>query len=124
MGTGNVGDYLENRKDQVNTYLTRDGGLTWDEVKKGSHIYEIGDHGGLIVMASDQEATNTLYYSWDEGLTWTDYRFCNNKIEVENIIIEPSNTGQRFVIYGSSIKRKNSNNHNGLIVDIDFSSLH
>lgn len=53
MGTGNVGDYLSSRHDEINTYLSRDGGLTWFEVAKHSHIYEIGDHGGLIVMASD-----------------------------------------------------------------------
>ena len=59
---------------------------------KGSHIYEIGDHGGLIVMASDQEATNIILYSWDEGLSWEEFIFSEESIEVTNIIIEPSNT--------------------------------
>ena len=67
MGTGNVGDYLSYRKDEVNTYLSRNGGLTWFEVKKGSHIYEIGDDGGLIVIANNQKATDKVHYSWDEG---------------------------------------------------------
>jgi hypothetical protein len=53
IGTGNVGSYLSFQKDEINTYLSRDGGLTWFEIMKGSHIYEIGDHGGLIVMADD-----------------------------------------------------------------------
>ena len=53
LGTGNVGDYLSTRQDEVNTYLSRDGGLKWFEIRKGSHIYEIGDHGGLIVLVSD-----------------------------------------------------------------------
>ena len=35
------------------TYFSRDAGLSWDEVAKGSHIYEFGDHGALIVMAND-----------------------------------------------------------------------
>lgn len=52
MAIGNIGYQLETRlNDRVNTYLSRDGGLNWQEVKKGSYIYEIGDHGGLIVMA-------------------------------------------------------------------------
>lgn len=52
MAVGNVGNKLETRlSDRVNTYLSRDGGLSWVEVMKGSHIYELGDHGGLIVMA-------------------------------------------------------------------------
>ena len=70
MATGNVGDYLSEREDEINTYLSRDGGLTWSEVKNGSYIYEVGDHGGLIVMAEDQKATDTIFYSWDEGLSW------------------------------------------------------
>ena len=32
IGTGNVGNYLSNRKDEINTYLSRDAGLTWFEV--------------------------------------------------------------------------------------------
>lgn len=54
IATGNVGKYLSGRKGEVNTYLSRDGGRSWKEVMKGSYIYEIGDHGGLIIMASDE----------------------------------------------------------------------
>ena len=32
MATGNVGYYLEQRPDMINTYLSRDGGLSWFEV--------------------------------------------------------------------------------------------
>jgi len=53
LGTGSIGKYLSYRSDQVNTYMSRDGGLSWFEIAKGSHIYEIGDHGGVIVLASD-----------------------------------------------------------------------
>jgi len=37
---------------------------------KGSHIYEIGDHGGLIVMAPNLESTTEVVYSFNEGKTW------------------------------------------------------
>lgn len=61
MGTGNVGEYLRNEKEEVNTYLSRDGGLTWIEAHKGAFIYEMGDHGGLLVMADDTKKTNQVY---------------------------------------------------------------
>lgn len=32
LSTGNIGKYLSNKEDEVNTYLSRDGGLTWYEV--------------------------------------------------------------------------------------------
>ena len=54
LGTGNVGKYLSMREDEVNTYMSRDGGLTWLEVRTGSYIYEIGDHGALIVLADNR----------------------------------------------------------------------
>jgi hypothetical protein len=70
LATGNVGYHLSNKEDEVNTFMSRDAGVTWSEIKKGSHIYEMGDHGGLLVMANDQFAVDTIWYSWDEGLTW------------------------------------------------------
>lgn len=55
IGVGNLGKKLYKvNSDRINTYMSRDGGLTWSEVKKGSHIYEFGDHGALIVMAKNQ----------------------------------------------------------------------
>jgi hypothetical protein len=53
MGTGNVGASLKFTPQDVNTYLSRDGGLSWLEAHKGAFIYEYGDHGGLITMADD-----------------------------------------------------------------------
>ena len=117
LGTGNVGTYLSNRLDQVNTYLSRDGGLTWSEVRKGSYIYEIGDHGGIIVLASDNVATDSIFFSSDEGLTWESLKFADFPVEVENIIIEPGAVSQRFLLLGT-MKNK------GIVVGFDFSSLH
>lgn len=82
--------------------MSRDGGLTWNELMKGSHIYEIGDHGGIIVLASDQSATKTLKYSWNEGMSWEVYQFSETPVEISNIITEPSNTGTKFIIYGTT----------------------
>ena len=48
-----MGKYLSVRDDEVNTFLSSDGGHTWKEIFKGSHIYEVSDHGGLLVMAKD-----------------------------------------------------------------------
>ena len=71
MGVGNTNHQLDRQSaEELNTFLSRDGGLNWQEVRKGPHIYEIGDHGGLIVMAEKQNATNEIYYSWNEGKSW------------------------------------------------------
>ncbi len=74
-------------------------------------------------MASDQEATNKIYYSWDEGLSWEEFLFSEDKIEVTNIIIEPSNTSQKFIIYGETTL-KSGQKKQGVLISIDFSSVH
>lgn len=33
IGVGNIGKHLSNKEDEVNTYLSRDGGLNWFEVR-------------------------------------------------------------------------------------------
>eukprot|EP01006_Ploeotia_vitrea_P035092 TRINITY_DN65833_c8_g1_i1.p1 TRINITY_DN65833_c8_g1~~TRINITY_DN65833_c8_g1_i1.p1 ORF type:complete len:891 (+),score=515.98 TRINITY_DN65833_c8_g1_i1:350-2674(+) len=117
MGTGMVGSYLHASMSEINTYLSRDAGLSWYEVNKGSHIYEFGDHGGLIVMAYDEGETDTVLYSWDEGITWTPLKISDAPMQVENIIIEPEATSQQFVVYGWQ-------NDNGVLVYLDFAELH
>lgn len=90
MAVGSTGYELERKaKAKVNTYLSRDGGLNWQEVKKGSYIYEVGDHGGLIVMARNNEVTKEVIYSFNEGLTWHTLELSDTPFMVTNIIIEP-----------------------------------
>ena len=78
----------------MNTYLSRDGGLNWSEVKKGSYIYEIGDHGGLIVMADNTKQTTDIIYSFNEGKTWHSMTISDTPFDITNIIIEPLSISQ------------------------------
>lgn len=116
LATGNVGRYLSYKEDELSTYLSRDGGFTWNEVKKGGYIYEMGDHGAIIVMADSQKATDTLYFSWNEGLTWEKITI-DFALEIENIIIEPTSTSQKFLVFGEKDGK-------GITVAVDFSSYH
>jgi hypothetical protein len=53
MGVGNVGTHLKSY-DESDTFLTRDAGRTWKVIRKGPHLYEFGDHGGLLVLVDDR----------------------------------------------------------------------
>jgi len=118
MATGTVGSHLAESQDQINTYLSRDAGLTWFEVAKGSHIYEFGDHGGLVVMAYDEGSTDSILYSWDQGVTWKTLKISDAPIQVENIIIEPEAISEKFVVYGWQ------DDSIGVLIYIDFAELH
>jgi hypothetical protein len=77
QATGNIGSELTFREGMVNTYFSRDGGHEWFEIAKGSHIYEFGDHGGIIVMANDEREVEEVYYSWNEGMSWHVLKFAS-----------------------------------------------
>ena len=51
LGTGNIGKRLTDNNAKKSLYMSRDGGLNWRHIREGSHIYEIGDHGALVVIA-------------------------------------------------------------------------
>ena len=87
---------------------------------KGSYIYEIGDHGGLIVMADDSKPTKTIKYSWDEGLHWEYFTFSDEDFDITNIIIEPMNMSLKFLIYG---KKSSNTGTEGVVIYLDFASL-
>ncbi|GBG30812.1 Vacuolar protein sorting/targeting protein 10 [Hondaea fermentalgiana] len=120
MGVGNVGTHLSSREGEESTYLSSDGGVSWSEIRKGSHIYEIGAHGELILMARDDQPTTSLIYSWDHGKTWTEIQFSQQPMDVENIIVEPSAVSRVFHIFGFSA----GSSEKGVIITLDFSGLH
>ncbi|KAL4495635.1 hypothetical protein ABPG72_014104 [Tetrahymena utriculariae] len=120
VALGSIGTHLENNFNLLNTYLSNDGGHQWREILKGPHIFEIGDHGGIIVAASAANKTNIIKYSWDEGKTWSEYKMSTLPFEIDQIITEPSNMEQRFVIYG---KGRNGT-ETSMIVSIDLQELH
>ncbi|XP_954685.1 sortilin-like protein, putative [Theileria annulata] len=116
LGTGNVGDHLSFDAANVNTFLSRDGGLTWREVHKGAFIYEFGDHGGLLVMAQDQSRTREVVFSWNEGASWFDFSLSKHDLSVNNIVIEPSSSATEFLLYGNR-------NGVGVVFHLDFATL-
>lgn len=116
MGTGNVGPYLRFEPDQTNTYLSRDGGLTWVEAHKGAFIYEFGDHGGLLVMADDIRKTKQVVFSWNEGMSWYDFELSDFPMMVDNVVIEPNATSTKFLLYGTR-------GDSGAMYHLDFEAL-
>eukprot|EP01090_Pellita_catalonica_P001691 TRINITY_DN1144_c0_g1_i2.p1 TRINITY_DN1144_c0_g1~~TRINITY_DN1144_c0_g1_i2.p1 ORF type:complete len:826 (-),score=181.56 TRINITY_DN1144_c0_g1_i2:53-2530(-) len=121
--TGIVSEYLVgNDPEAINTYFSRDAGLTWQEVAKGRHTYEFGDHGGLTVMTKTGDATKNVLFSWNEGGDWTECEFSNELIDATNIVIEPTATAVSFLLYGT--RNNKDGTDTGVVVHLDFSTLH
>src|ERR1700731_3918093 len=117
MAVGNVGETLSPYTES-DTFISRDAGFTWEEVHKDAHLFEFGDSGSILVMANDEEPTDHVLYSTDEGLTWQEYQFSAQKMRIKAIVTVPSDTSRRFILIGNYARSKTS-----VVVHLDFSSL-
>jgi len=99
LATGNTGDSLLFQPDQVNTYMSVDAGVSWDIIAEGSSVYEFGDMGGVLVMAHNQVSSNTLYFSLDQGQTWTAFNFTTSPVIIVNVYAASDKYG-KFVVFG------------------------
>lgn len=120
MAVGNVGESLMHYTES-DTFLSRDGGFTWEEVQKGPHLWEFGDAGGILIMANDQGPTDYVLFSTNGGLDWQVYKFTEEKIRVKSINTVPSGTSRRFILMGQypyPLKQSHS-----VAVHLDFTAL-
>jgi photosystem II stability/assembly factor-like uncharacterized protein len=119
IGVGNVGEKLTSFNDG-STFMTRDGGLTWKEIKKGVYQWEYGDSGSIIALVDDQFNTNILYYSLDEGNSWNEYQFTEEKVKVDDIVTIPSDNSKKFLLITRSDSSKGSESKT---FGIDFENI-
>lgn len=116
IAVGNVGKHLAPYQ-ECDTFLTRDGGFTWEEVRKDAHLYEFGDSGSVLILANDERETDHIQYSLDEGLHWKEYKF-GAKMRVYSIVTVPSDTSRKFILLGYQ-----GRSTKGIAVHIDFSAV-
>ncbi|KAK3045177.1 hypothetical protein LTS18_014400, partial [Coniosporium uncinatum] len=113
MGVGNVGEYLKESADEdTETFITRDGGVTWEAVMRGRFHWEYGDQGSIIVIVPKNRGTNHVLYSRDEGRTWKKYEFSESDIEITDITTLPSDNSRQFLLWGRDFN-----------INLDFSGL-
>ncbi|CAI7997761.1 Sortilin-related receptor (Fragment) [Geodia barretti] len=75
LSTGNTNATLLSEPD---LFISRDGGVTWEQTLKGSWGVGVADHGGLLVAAKDYHQTDqssVLQYSCNEGYSWNTFHF-------------------------------------------------
>lgn len=117
LAVGNVGESLAPYTDS-DIFLTRDGGFTWEEIHKDAHMWEFGDSGSVIVLVNDEEATDHVVYSTDEGLTWNSYSF-GETLRVRSIQTVPQDISRRFVLLAIRPGEASKT----VLVHLDFSAI-
>ncbi|ELU44262.1 signal sequence binding protein [Rhizoctonia solani AG-1 IA] len=91
MGVGSVSEHLAPYKDS-DTFLSRDGGFTWEEVHKDAHLFSFGDSGSVIVIVNDEEPTDHVLYTTNEGTSWREYKFSDERLRIRSIVTKPTET--------------------------------
>ena len=100
LGVGNVGPYQTWKKgDDVYTFVTRDGGVSWKVAKKGNYMWEYGDQGSIIVIVEESDSTNVGFYSLDEGEHWEEFKFADRPMRVTDLTTVPSDSSVNFIIW-------------------------
>lgn len=117
MAVGNVGEKLLPYTES-DTFLSRDAGLTWEEIRKDAHLWEFGDSGSVLVIANDEVPVDHVLYSTNEGKTWSEYVFTDQKVRVRQIITVSEDTSRRFILMGAYAKSRAS-----VMIHLDFSAL-
>lgn len=120
IAVGNVGTELAPYTDS-DTFFTRDGGFTWEEVHKDAHLFEFGDSGSVLVIANDEGPTDHVLYSLDEGISWNEYKFIGpgeSKLRVNEIVTVPKDTSRKFILFGHQDRREEL-----VAVHLDFTAI-
>ena len=117
LAVGNVGESLAPYTDS-DIFLTRDGGFTWEEIHKDAHMWEFGDSGSIIVLVNDEEATDHVIYSTDEGLNWRSHSF-GETLRIRSIQTVPQDTSRKFVL----LAIRPGESSRSVLVHLDFSTI-
>lgn len=119
MAVGNVGENLAPYTES-DTFLSRDAGFTWEEIHKDAHLWEFGDSGSVLVIVNDEEPTDHVLFSIDEGLSWREYKFSQQeKVRVRSIVTVPRDTSRRFILFGHYPRSMSTS----VAIHLDFSAL-
>lgn len=98
LAVGNVGKFLSPYADS-DMFITRNGGFTWEEIHKGTHVWAFGDSGSILVMASDERPVDHVKFTTDDGLHWREYNF-GVELWVESLTTALTGDSRKFVLIG------------------------
>ncbi|RMZ78525.1 hypothetical protein DV737_g3812, partial [Chaetothyriales sp. CBS 132003] len=134
MAVGNVGDRLLRKDDEDTwTFVTRDAGISWKSVKRGSYMWEYGDQGSIIVIVPESLPTRSVFYTLNEGDTWTEFVFSPDQdMQIDAITTLPSDRSMNFLLWGKELGSSSSSSSSAaaaamggaiVTVNLDFSTL-
>lgn len=123
LGVGNKGKNLAHEFEKMKTYVSRDGGVTWNKALDFPAVFAFGDQGNVILAVpyngkKKYEAAKHFYFSLDQGKSW-------EKVDLEHpiyplsILTTIDGTSRKFIIGGIDDSRRAENEY---IYSVDFTN--
>ncbi|CCF57276.1 hypothetical protein KAFR_0C02830 [Kazachstania africana CBS 2517] len=124
VSIGTVSGTSEVDPNDQQTFISRDGGLTWQLIFKFPTLCETGDMGNVIIAVpfnpdEDGDPESEIYYSLDHGHTWAEYQLQEPIIPFEIVSTTPDGSGVKFILNGFDLAN-NMLTMTNFIYTIDF----
>lgn len=124
VGIGNKGKYLTTDMKKLDTFVSRDGGMSWVKVADGPSLFSFGDLGNVIITVpvnieyffnrNSDINTDHFSFSLDQGNSWSEVKL-NANIFPMFFMNNEDNTDLSFVL--NSV---DASSENQLVYTIDF----
>ena len=103
------------------TYLSRNGGLTWESIRSGNNIFAAANYGSIFLLLEKGQLTNHVAYSFNQGYSWINCQFNSNLTNPLHIYVIPQSDPQKFSQF--LVTGTTSDNSNAFITFLDFNNI-
>ncbi|KIM23059.1 hypothetical protein M408DRAFT_28179, partial [Serendipita vermifera MAFF 305830] len=121
IGVGSVSETLL-PYEQRDTFLSRDAGKTWSQLRQGAYKYALGDNGNIMVLVNDEERTDQVHYSTDAGATWKKMDL-GITLRAHFLATAPEAKSQQFMLIGTVPYGQRHENKQVAVVHLDFTPI-
>jgi hypothetical protein len=118
--SGMVGACLDPKAASYGTYFTSDGGANWQTMSQTPLIYEVSNHGALVVGSAIKTLTNEFTYTLDSGASFRTCTFNASTSVMVNNILTRSFNARNFLMEGRLTEATDSP---GFLAHFSFDSV-
>ncbi|CCG23030.1 Pep1 protein [Candida orthopsilosis Co 90-125] len=127
VGVGTEGKHLSHDFSEMKTFVSRDGGYSWDLALETACVFSFGDQGNVIIAmpysgVKKTDPVNYFHYSLNQGKDWETVEI-KDAVYILDFVTTVDGSSRKFLIHG--IK---PNFHNGedreLLYHVDFSKAY
>ena len=125
IASGSIGKYQTQDNayfgDYIGVFVSNDAGQNWKMIAQGQYIFEVLNHGSIIVLVPKGIPTNILIYSMDQGTTLRQFKFTQEPIEILAMTVKSHSHLRKVLISASSPQGYQKK---AQIFTVDFSDIY